>query len=162
MCHQWHLLLSIKSRKEIHQSQTGTFRLQTHSFPLCLLFTRIHTQLRWWGEWSGVVGLKQRLKSSWQRKITRKADHPHLKKHYLEEQSASKLKMHKLSMSATLLLSPKSQWRADRRTVTMNQAQLRRATAVPAICRAHSPQNHLHPEYSESWTIKPPKRLHVQ
>ena len=108
-----------------------------------------------------VVELKQRLKSSWQRKI-RKADHPHLKKHYLEEQSASKLKMHKLSMNGTLLLSPKSRWRADRRTVTMNQAQLKRATAGPAIYRAHSPQNHLHPEHSESWTIKPPKRLHVQ
>ena len=33
-------------------------------------YTRTHAQLRWWGEWRWVVGLKQRLKSSWQEKLT--------------------------------------------------------------------------------------------
>lgn len=80
-----------------------------------------------------------------------------MKKHYLEEQSASKLKMlsvHKLSVSGALPLSPKFLWTAERRTVTMNQAQLRLAIAGPATCKAHSPQNHLHPEHSKKLNDK--------
>lgn len=72
------------------------------------------------------------------------------------------LSVHKLSVSGALLLSPKSLWIADRRTVTMNQARLRLAMASPGLCRARSLQNHLHPEHSKSWTINPPKRPHVQ
>lgn len=90
---------------------------------------------------------------------------PTFEKAFLEEQSASKLKMlsvHKLSVSGALLLSPKSLWIADRRTVTMNQARLRLAIASPAICRAHSLRSHLHHEHSKSWTINPPKHPHVQ
>lgn len=41
------------------------------------------------------------------------------------------LSVHKLSVSGALLLSPKSLWIADRRTVTMNQARLRLAIASP-------------------------------
>lgn len=84
-----------KSNKDIPTSNTH-----------CSFIFTVYTQ-----SWDGkqgcreVVELKQRLKSCWQRKI-RKADHPHLRKHSLEEQSASKLKMHKLSMSGALLLSP--------------------------------------------------------
>lgn len=76
----------------------------------------------------------------------READHPHVKKRYLEEQNASKLKLlnvHKLSVRDAVLLFLESPWTADRRTVTMNKAQQSLVISGPVICGAHSPQNHL-------------------
>ena len=155
MCHRWHLLLSAKSMKEIRHSPTGHRNFRCRLFYFLCTHTHIHfhthNKTEMGGECREVAELRQRLKSSQLREIIRKADHPHLKKHYLEEQSASKLKklsVHKLSVT-TALLSPTSQWTADR-TVTTNHAQLRPATAGPALCRARSPQNRLHPEHSES------------
>lgn len=79
-------------------------------------------------------------------KKIRKADHPHLKERYLEEQNASKLKLltvHKLSVRDAVPLFLKSLWTADKRTVTMNKAQQSLVISRPVICKAHSPQNHL-------------------
>lgn len=79
-------------------------------------------------------------------KKRRKADHPHLKERYLEEQNASKLKLltvHKLSVRDAVPLFLISLWTADKRTVTMNKAQQSLVISGPVICRAHSPQNHL-------------------
>lgn len=69
-----------------------------------------------------------------------------MKKRYLEEQNASKLKLlnvHKLSVRDAVLLFLESPWTADRRTVTMNKAQQSLVISGLVICGAHSPQNHL-------------------
>lgn len=133
--------------------------LQTHTLPSYFLCTRTHihsssqnkTEMVRGGGCREVAELKQRLTSSRPREIIRKADHPHLKKHYLEEQSASKLKklsVHKLSVTGALLLSPTSPWTAVR-TVTTDHAQLRPATAGLAIL-----QGMFTPELFVSWALR--------
>lgn len=55
------------------------------------------------------------------------------------------LNVHKLSVRDAVLLFLKSQWTADRRTVTVNQAQQSLAINGPVIYGVHSSENHLQP-----------------
>lgn len=74
VCHQWHLLLSGKNTREIHQSQMGTLRLETHTFLAHFLFTRTQCSHTHMGRaamrrrcWEGGA-IKTKATSPWQRK----------------------------------------------------------------------------------------------